>query len=140
MRVIYQSRLVDINYKDFSCYGSVIFNFCRNCSTVRIRGASGADFMTATSADTCITRLSVASPPLDLTFFYAGLCLLVCLFFRVLISGHKKVSYINPWNITHLQQLLHCRPCASSVLLLFGYMNLPLKYSAQEEIPSCSGG
>ena len=41
-------------------------------------GASGVDLMTATSAYTCFTSSSFAPTPLDLTFFYAGLCTLVC--------------------------------------------------------------
>ena len=42
-------------------------------------GASVADVMTDTRAYTWFTRWSVAPTPLNLTFFYAGLCPLACL-------------------------------------------------------------
>ena len=47
---------------------------------VFVPGASGADFMIATSADTWFTSLSVASPPLELNLLSAGLFTLACLF------------------------------------------------------------
>ena len=36
MKVIYQYRLMSLNYKYFPYHGAVIYNCCRNCSTVRI--------------------------------------------------------------------------------------------------------
>ena len=39
-------------------------------------------------------------------------------------------------NCTHLPQLLYCHPYIYSILLLCGYMTLPLKYPDQEERPS----
>ena len=162
MKVIYQNRLMNINYKDSPFHGAVICKCCWNCSTVRshgpfrgiipnnihwkieivnnnrmmndearvhitvkvcsllfvicqdcihssgpenggnrsftnnstpcqcrfftigcggaVPGASGVDFMIATSADTCFTSSSVAPPPLYLIFFSAGLYPLACLF------------------------------------------------------------
>ena len=34
IKVIYQDRLVNLNYKDFPCHGAVICNYCWNCLTV----------------------------------------------------------------------------------------------------------
>ena len=45
-----------------------------------VTGASGADVMKSTSADTCFTSSSVAPSPLNLTLLSAGLCPLACLF------------------------------------------------------------
>ena len=35
MKVIYQYRLMSLNYKNFPCHGAVICNRFRNCSTVQ---------------------------------------------------------------------------------------------------------
>ena len=45
-----------------------------------VPGASGSDIMISTNADTCFTRSSITPPPLNLTFFYTGLCPLACIF------------------------------------------------------------
>ena len=47
---------------------------------VAVPGASGADFITSTSADTYFTSLYVSPLHLDLTFLSAWLCPLDCLF------------------------------------------------------------
>ena len=38
MKVIYQNLLMDLNYKDFPCHRSVIYNYCQNCLTVWSHG------------------------------------------------------------------------------------------------------
>ena len=37
MKVIYQDRLMNLNYKYLPCHGAVICNCCRNCLTVQSR-------------------------------------------------------------------------------------------------------
>ena len=74
---------------------------------VAVPGASSDDFMKSTGTDICFNSSFVAPLPLNKPYSLHNFVLWSVSSFRVLLSGQKKVSYITPWNSTHLQQLIH---------------------------------